>query len=69
MARLVLFFLLLAAIAVALNAVMQAMRTAGVLVSDGTRKVAEMPEGIRLVAYILLMVLMLGVTSGLLGAA
>ncbi len=69
MARLILFFLLVAAVAIALASVMMAMRSAGQVVSATTKELTSMPDAFRNVAYILLVILMVGVCAGWLGAA
>ena len=67
MARLILVLLFVAAIALALVSVMIALRIASPQ-SDGPTG-GSMPKPFTTIAYVLLILLMFGVTSGLLGAA
>ena len=67
MARLILVLLLVAAVALALVAVMVAVRIASPQ-SDGAPG-ESMPKSFTTIAYVLLILLMFGVTSGFLGAA
>lgn len=69
MARLILFFLLVAAVAIALASVMVALRHAGEVVSATARDITTMPDTFRTIAYALLVILMFGVCAGWLGAA
>ncbi|MBS1303178.1 hypothetical protein [Loktanella sp. SALINAS62] len=66
MMRLVLLVLLIAAVALAFASVMTALRSV-----NGTRPRPEtpMPKPFRLISFVLLFLLMLGVSTGWLGAA
>jgi hypothetical protein len=68
MLRLILFIMLLAAIALALASVMVAIRSFAPPAPAPARR-DTMPETFRRIAYVLLIVLMFGVTAGWLGAA
>jgi hypothetical protein len=66
MARLILFLLLFAVAVLAVASVMLFFRTAGRV--PAPRNEDEMPAAIRMVAYLLLLALMVGVATGWLGA-
>lgn len=68
MLRLILFVVLLAALAIAFASVMAALRAVGPLATE-TTKGDSMPQTIRNIAYVLLILLMCGVSLGWLGAA
>jgi hypothetical protein len=69
MTRLILFVLLVAAVALALASVITAMRSFGSLVSGVKGVSTTMPDTFRTIAYVLLIILMFGVATGWLGAA
>jgi hypothetical protein len=66
MARLILFLLLLSVAVLAVASVMTFFRTAGRV--PAPKDEDEMPATFRMVAYVLLLVLMVGVATGWLGA-
>ena len=66
MLRLILFVFLLSGLVLALASVMVALRSAAP--ADRSQTQDTMPKPFRLISYTLLMLLMLGVTSGILGA-
>jgi hypothetical protein len=66
MARLILFLLLFAVAVLAVASVMLFLRTAGR--APAPRDEDAMPATIRMVAYLLLLALMVGVATGWLGA-
>jgi hypothetical protein len=66
MARLILFLMLFAAAVLAAASVMTFFRTAGR--APAPRDEDSMPSTFRLVAYVLLLLLMVGVATGWLGA-
>lgn len=70
MARLVIALLILAAVALALAVIAAALRPVYDATSrgvDAARREVEMPDSFQKVAYVLLIVLMIGVASGLVG--
>lgn len=66
MTRLILFVFLLAGLALAFAAVMNGLRALQAPQPDGDAK--GLPAPLRMISYTLLMIVMLGVSSGLLGA-
>jgi hypothetical protein len=67
MTRLILFLFLIAAVAIALSSLATLTRSVGDL--PPIAKGAPMPTVLRSVSFILLMILMLGITIGWIGAA
>jgi hypothetical protein len=66
MARLILFFLLVAVVVLAVASVMVLWRTAAGVAAPGDED--RMPATFRMIAYLLLLALMVGVTTGWLGS-
>ncbi len=67
MTRIILLLLLFAAAALALAAVMSLFRSGGRAPAGAGRKEDTMPQTFRTIAYVLLFVLLVGVTTGLMG--
>ena len=67
MARLILFVFLLVGVALAFAAVMLALRALGP--RPEPQRGDTLPTTFRTIAYVLLLLLMLGITTGLIGAA
>ena len=67
MTRIILLLLLFAAAALALGAVMSLFRENARASADVARKEDTMPQTFRTIAYVLLFILMVGVTTGLMG--
>ena len=68
MARLILILLFLAALALAAASLLTAMRAvSGRMSGSGPQKELPMPATLQTIAYILLILLLLGVSTGLIG--